>query len=193
MLWNINPFSIFDIKHQTPQKLFSVLKDTYFTTVTCNSWIPILEQQGCKEVILNTFQYIQTNNKAVIYGFVIMPNHFHVLWAVKETEIKYLKKAVTSVTSHKMLQIIQLNNPGFLNRIVSTQADRKFHFWERRPYWKNVSSESVFRQKLQYIHLNPIRKKWTLAPTPEDYYWSSARSYFERNTQFEFLTLFQFQ
>jgi hypothetical protein len=111
---------------------------------------------------------------------------------VKEKEIKYLKAAFTSVTAHKMLQMIKQINPEFLNRIISTQTDRKYQFWERRSYWKSVPSENIFIQKLKYIHLNPVRKRWTLAPSPEEYEWSSAKSYYEGKSLFEFLTLFHF-
>ena len=81
------------------------------------------------------------------------------------------------------------------NRILklhSSQADRKFQIWERRPFWKTIGYDESFIQKLKYIHLNPIRKKWNLAKFPEDYAWSSAKSYFVLEPEFEFLTLKEF-
>jgi hypothetical protein len=48
-------------------------------------------------------------------------------------------------------------------------------FWQRRYYDFNVRSADKLREKLTYLHHNPVRKG--LADSPEDYSWSSAGWY----------------
>jgi hypothetical protein len=45
------------------------------------------------------------------------------------------------------------------------------HFWQRRFYDFNVWSEKKLREKLQYMHANPVQRK--LVQHPRDWPWSS--------------------
>ena len=49
-------------------------------------------------------------------------------------------------------------------------------------------SREMVSQVLNYIHNNPCTEKWKLAATPEEYYFSSARFYFEGKDDWGFLT-----
>jgi putative transposase len=50
------------------------------------------------------------------------------------------------------------------------------HFWQRRFYDFNVWSAKKVREKLDYMHANPVKRK--LVPHPKDWPWSSW-SYYE--------------
>lgn len=170
-------------------ELYNVIFDTYFTTFTCNAWLRVLDEGHGKEIIINSFSYLSQQQLVHIFGFVIMPNHVHVLWGVKEENVKRVRHSFTSFTGHEIVKGIDKHNPDYLKWIRSTQGDRNLQVWQRRPYWKSVGYEKVFLQKLNYIHWNPLRKGWKLAETPEDYYWSSARSYKVMKAEFDFLKL----
>ena len=45
------------------------------------------------------------------------------------------------------------------------------HFWQRRFYDFNVWSAKKIREKLEYMHANPVVRKLVLHP--EDWPWSS--------------------
>ena len=55
------------------------------------------------------------------------------------------------------------------------KADREYQVWKRKPLSIELCSESVFFQKLEYIHYNPV--KAGLCNFPEEYYYSSALFY----------------
>jgi len=67
------------------------------------------------------------------------------------------------------------NSAEGLSNYQSTQADRQYQFWERRPYKATMYNRKVLEQKLDYIHYNPV--KAGLCNYPEDYVYSSARYY----------------
>jgi hypothetical protein len=49
------------------------------------------------------------------------------------------------------------------------------HFWQRRFYDFNVWSEKKFKEKLEYMHANPVKRGLVLHP--KDWPWSSWRHY----------------
>jgi putative transposase len=51
---------------------------------------------------------------------------------------------------------------------------------------RELRSSKVFNPKLDYIHYNPV--KAGLCKLPEDYYYSSAKFYFDGVDAFEMLT-----
>jgi REP element-mobilizing transposase RayT len=53
-----------------------------FTTVTCLEWKPLLANDGMKDIITNSLSFLQLNQRAIVYAFVIMENHFHMVWQI---------------------------------------------------------------------------------------------------------------
>lgn len=163
--------------------------DTYFTTYTCYNWHNILEEDACKNIILDSFRYLTNEKNVRIYAFVIMPNHFHVIWFVPEQSMAYVKREFTKFTGKNIVAYLKNQNNHMLQNMISTQSDRTYQCWERRPFWKNVTFEKMLFQKLRYVHNNPLQKKWQLCSKPEDYAFSSASSYVSLELQFEFLQI----
>ena len=54
-------------------------------------------------------------------------------------------------------------------------ADRKHHFWKRNSLMIELFTPKVFRQKLDYIHQNPVAAG--LCNNAEEYTYSSASFY----------------
>ena len=59
-------------------------------------------------------------------------------------------------------------------RFVENEAVEK-HFWQRRFYDFNVWSEKKLKEKLEYMHANPVMRK--LVVHPKDWPWSSFSFY----------------
>ncbi|MEO6330125.1 MAG: hypothetical protein ABIO55_14415 [Ginsengibacter sp.] len=56
----------------------------------------------------------------------------------------------------------------------------------KEPLSIELISESMFIQKLEYIHYNPVSAG--LCKVPEEYYYSSAKFYFDGTDNFRMLT-----
>ena len=56
----------------------------HFFTATILKWKPLLKHDKYKQIILESLKFLYQNKGAVIYGFVIMPNHLHLLWHIAE-------------------------------------------------------------------------------------------------------------
>ena len=69
------------------------LDDVYFWTNTIKDWKNLLEEEKYKHIIIQQLQWLRHRNKINIYGFVIMPNHLHFVWEMKEMNGKEMPHA----------------------------------------------------------------------------------------------------
>ena len=173
-----------------------------FFTATINSWQNLLNKDEVKDIVLNSMKWLVQNGKTHIHGFVIMPNHIHVLWtevlvgegANKEVGIGSKKKRQTSrqvllsFTGHQFKEYLLKTNPKELMKYVSTQNDRQYHFWQRNSKSIDMLTRKIAEQKLDYIHHNPVQPKWKLVEDFVDYRYSSASFYELNQTEFNFLS-----
>lgn len=79
-----------------------------------------------------------------------------------------------------------LRRPEVLKHFISSQKDRAYHFWKRRPLSIELFSPDVFEQKLDYIHNNPVTAG--LCAVPEEYVYSSASFYLDGSDQWNILS-----
>ena len=96
----------------------------------------------------------------LLYGYVLMPDHWHALiWT------RY------PLTISRVVQDIKWISASALNRSGGTSGSVWQHqFWDRF-----VRHAKEFRERLTYMHLNPVRKG--LAAKPEDWPWSSYNNF----------------
>ncbi len=51
-----------------------------FITVTCLKWKQILKEDRFKDIIISSLSFLSKTNRLRVYCFVIMSNHFHLIW-----------------------------------------------------------------------------------------------------------------
>ena len=103
-------------------------------------------------------------------------------------EEEKVKASLLKYTAQQIKFDLLKHHPKVLEHFVSTQNDREYHFWERRPYASVMYNRKVVEQKLDYMHNNPLTGKWKLVDRPEDYYFSSASFYMLNRSEFNFIT-----
>ena len=54
-----------------------------FFTATILEWKKLLTPDKYKDIIIHSLTFLVNNNRMFIYGFVIMPNHIHLIWQMK--------------------------------------------------------------------------------------------------------------
>ena len=158
-----------------------------FFTATCLHCQHLLADDKHKDIVVNSLKFLVNDGRIDLYGFVIMPNHMYILWCKKE---EWLDKSVhqhfLKFTAQKIKFNLLANSTQYLVNYKSTQSDRQYHFWERRPFKATMNNRAVLEQKLDYIHYNPVKAE--LCILPEDYLYSSAAYYFTGTDKWEMLT-----
>ena len=177
-----------EMKYGTRNSRMS-LGEIYFWTDTIKNWRTLLEEDHFKEIIIECWRELVKRRKIAIYGFVIMPNHLHVVWEMLEKNGKEMPHAsFNKFTSHQFLENLRLKSPASIDQYKEDGPERLHRFWQRDPLAVMMGSRKMMEQKLEYIHLNPLQEKWNLANRPEDYKWSSAGFYERGEDEFNIVT-----
>ncbi len=157
----------------------------YFWTATINNWQRLLLPDDQKEIIVNSLSYLSSQNLIDIFGFVIMPNHVHLIWRIKKKNGKEMPSgSFLKFTAHEFMK--RISNEGLRNFRV-TASNKAHEFWQRDPLAIELYDSKIAMQKLDYIHANPVSKAWSLVDDPIDYEYSSCQYYEEGVSRFDFL------
>ncbi len=160
----------------------------YFYTSTIYKWHPLIKKYNFYSLILDSFSFLHKKGCIRIYGFVIMPNHIHLIWQIlqangKESPVASFHK----FTAHHFESYIRKNNPEDLSNYLVHWHTRKYNFWQPEPDWFLLHKESTIIQKLNYLHMNPLQERWNLVNDPVKYPYSSAMFYETGVKHFDFL------
>jgi REP element-mobilizing transposase RayT len=173
----INPLTEKEMKYGIRNSKM-LLGEVYFWTDTIKDWKCLLKEKSYKSTIINCWKELVNRNKIIIYGFVIMPNHLHIIWEMIGMNGKEMPHAsFNKFTSHQFLEALRAKDSPCLLDYVENDKERKHRFWQRDPLAVCMDSQGKVEQKLDYLHLNPLQEHWNLASKPEDYKWSSAKFY----------------
>lgn len=175
-----------DLQFKNQRKSFQTFSKIYFWTATIHNWYHMMERDEQKEKIIDVFDMLSSKKLVSIYGFVIMPNHIHVIWeqhGLYGREMPFA--AFMKITAWQFLDII--DQQGIADLFKVDAANKKHEIWKRDSKALELYSKRITQQKLNYIHANPISGKWKLAENNTDYHYSSAGFYQNGCNDFGFL------
>ena len=159
----------------------------HFFTATNLEWKKLLLPDKHKDIIIESMRFIVSEKRVVIYGFVIMPNHLHIIWQLQaDHKRENVQRDFLKFTAQKIKDDLLLHNPIELEKYLVDAKDRKYQFWERNALSVEIWSEKVFMQKLRYMHENPVRAG--LCQYALQYKYSSAKFYHTGIDNWGFLT-----
>jgi len=159
-----------------------------FFTASILKWIPLLNSNKHKQVIVDSLEYMVSNKRCEVYAFVIMPNHIHLIWRMSEGyKLAHVQRDFLKFTAQQLRFRMIDSQSGLLPNFQVDKNDRKYQIWQRKPLSVDLYSREVIEQKLDYIHANPVQGKWALVDEFTEYEYSSASFYETGKTKFEFL------
>jgi len=160
-----------------------------FFTATILEWKYLLAKNAFKDIIISSLQFLVKDRRVVLYGFVLMPNHIHLIWQIQDKhERAKVQQSFLKYTAQQMKFELQKTNLPELETYKVKASDREYQFWERNPLSIDLWSRHVFLKRLNYIHKNPTLPQWKLCQYPEDYRYSSAKFYEKGFDEFGILT-----
>ena len=161
-----------------------------YLTSTCLNWLPLLEDDKFKDIIIDSLRFLVVENRITVYGFVIMRNHFHLIWQIMEHHSREtVQRDFLRFTSQQILKLLRNDKSQFLESVIVNSKDRTRQIWERNSLNIPLWTQSVLVQKLNYIHDNPVRAG--ICKHPENYKYSSARYYLLNEKNWDFLSHYE--
>ena len=87
------------------------LHNLYFYTATILDWKRLLKKDVYKNIIIDSLRYLSQKKKIAIYGFVIMPNHIHLIWELLERNGNEMPHtSFMKYTAHQFLNYLSVGN-----------------------------------------------------------------------------------
>ncbi|WP_121353910.1 transposase [Flavisolibacter nicotianae] len=159
--------------------------NVYFITFTCYRWKPLFVLTNAYDAAYKWFDYLSGKNASII-GYVIMPNHLHLLVHLPPT-LKSPNTVVANAKRFLSYEIIRRLEAGGaepllqeLHAAVKMREARKgkiHRVFEESFDCKACYSAKFIAQKLTYMHHNPVKGKWNLVADYALYPHSSAGFY----------------
>jgi putative transposase len=148
----------------------------HFVTFSCYRRLPLLGTVWARNLFVKELGRVRQEYGFLLVGYVVMPNHVHVLMSepkkgTPSTVLQMLKQRVSRrmrKESHTMPKAqLPLLFPKFIAELP--------RFWQPRFYDFNVYSHEKKKEKLEYMHANPVNR--SLVKHPKDWPWSSFSFY----------------
>ena len=160
-----------------------------FYTATVLKWLNLFKPEEHKIILIESLQYLVKEKRVILYGYVIMDNHIHLIWkptklySLKHTQLSFMK-----FTAQRIKRNLELNHPEVIKNIRVDLKDQTYQFWQRNPLCIDLYNKKTIIEKLTYIHNNPT--KASLCNVDTAYKFSSSKFYNELSDEFNFLTRF---
>jgi putative transposase len=146
----------------------------HFITNSCYRRLPLLESARARDRFLSVLEQTRRKYRFVVVGYVVMPEHIHLLITEPEVGNPSTVMQVLKQRTAKALLPKRKRRDRRQRELFTEGAERSF--WQARFYDFNVWSEKKRFEKLRYLHRNPVKRG--LVESEEQWRWSSYRHYF---------------
>jgi len=151
----------------------------HFVTSVVEGRAPIFRDGGNAQVVLEMLGFYRVRYGFRLLGYVVMPEHLHaVILPSSHATISVIMREVKKRSSQRFLSDWKRDQrEGFLSQFRSERRDGEISYrvWQEGFYDFNIKGRDTLREKLVYMHNNPVVKG--LVVRPEDYSYSSAGCY----------------
>jgi len=150
----------------------------HFMTCTVMEWLPVFTRPETVQIILDCWQYQREHEDLKLYGFVVLENHLH--FVAQAPRLDKCISSFKSFTARKLIDYLKVHHiEQLLTRLSfakrAHKTDREYQFWQEGVHAEMVFNEVIMREKLKYIHENPVKRGYVNKAE----YWrcSSASNY----------------
>ena len=156
----------------------------YFLTFTVIDWVDVLTRREYRLIITDSLNHCIKEKGLTVFSWVIMSNHMHLIVKAKEGSqisaiIRDFKKYTAKMIIAEMHNISESRIVWIKKKMLfaGNRLNRisKYKFWRDDNCAKELDGNDILEQKLNYIHLNPV--KALIVERPEQYIFSSAKDY----------------
>ena len=144
-----------------------------FITLVTKDRLPVFRTDQLKEVLCQAIA--EAHKRFLLFAYVVMIDHLHLLTSRPATTSEVLR-ILKGITARRVIDYLKENNHSrSLAKLRHQERNRnyKYSLWQTEKNVMSVFSENMFREKVNYIHQNPVRAGFVERAI--DYRWSSAR------------------
>jgi REP element-mobilizing transposase RayT len=155
----------------------------HFITATVVDCIDVFSRQLYRDCVIECLDFCIKNKGMVLYGYVIMSSHVHLIVQSDRGELSDLIRDFKKFIAKTILEKIQ-NSPESRKEWILERfklaaekhtRNKNYQFWQYGNHAEEILSNKFMWTKLDYIHLNPVRAG--LVENASSYVYSSASNY----------------
>ncbi|MEI8381406.1 MAG: hypothetical protein WCJ09_14860 [Planctomycetota bacterium] len=152
----------------------------YFVTFSIVDWLPFFVSEAAFQIVVDSFNFCHDTKSMRVNSYVIMPTHLHAICFDCEWRSERLEETLTDFrkfTGRRLADYCKDHLPDCFTQVLKAAApeDRERRVWQPTRHPVALTSECMWRQKLDYMHDNPRRKG--LVRRASDWRYSSAAFY----------------
>jgi len=157
------------------------LESPHFITCTIVGWLPVFTRQRYLDIITASLTFCRQEKGLRLHAYVILDNHLHLL--VSSDNLSQVIRDFKRYTAKEILSVVRQDNKQWLLKQFEFfksghKGESQHQVWQEGFHPQAISTEDMLRQKLDYIHYNPVRSG--LVDRAEDWRYSSARNYLDQ-------------
>lgn len=155
----------------------------YFVSFATVNWIDVFIRQEYFKILSDSVDYCRSEKGMELFAYCFMPSHIHFIFRSNKEQPAELLRDFKRHTAKKVLEAIAFNPQESRKEWLLWMFERagkknattsKYQFWQQHNKPIELWSPKVIKQKLDYIHNNPVLSG--LVTDPVDWQYSSARN-----------------
>ena len=142
------------------------------------NWLPVFTRPGTVQILLDGLIFRQQQKGVKVYGYVILENHMHCI--LQASDLGQQVHDFKAFTAKEILRYLEENHAERLLGLLAFfkkahKTGSHYQFWQEGSHPQLIQDEAMLRQKLEYIHHNPVKRGYV--DEAVDWRYSSARNY----------------
>ena len=155
----------------------------FFLTFTIVGWIDIFSRKNCRDIIIKNLKYCREHKSLLVGAYVIMTNHIHIICQSQTGKLSDTVRDFKSFSTKEIIKYIEENAESrkewllYLSKFYAnkTNQNKEYKLWTNDNHPEKIISADFLKQRVNYIHENPVRAGWV--NEPQYYVYSSASNY----------------
>lgn len=165
----------------------------YFLTFTVVDWIDVFTRPELANVVIDSLRHCQKEKGLDIYAWCIMSSHVHLIASAGvngdlSNIMRDMKKFTSKQIVKTIIDIPESRREWLLDKFAFAGKHnpkiKEYKFWQDGIHPIEIYSEKFFRQKLDYIHENPVEaglvwEAWQYRYSSAIDYWGKGKGLLE--------------
>ena len=171
---------------------FHNISGLYFVSFATVYWLDVFTREVYFNVLVDSINFCRAKKGMELFAYCFMPSHVHLIFRSSNEDPDGLLRDFKSFTAKKLIEAVE-NNPQesrkdyllwFFERAAKMKSNSSKHqFWQHHNQPIELWTEAVIKQKIDYIHNNPVESGFVTNPV--DWKYSSARNFQDDHTVLE--------
>ena len=159
---------------------YRIFDDAYphFLTCTIVGWQAVFTRPEAVQIVFDSWSFLQKEKGFRLYAYVVLENHLHLI--ASAPELSGAIKSFKMYTARQIIDLLESQGATVLLRQLRAlkrrhKTESEYQVWEEGSMPKQLDSDEMLLQKLEYIHINPVKRGYV--DDPVHWRYSSARNY----------------